>query len=72
LDAGRQGARIQRRYEGVGTSGLQPLDGGAPRQWTRWGTDPIFFFDWSPDGKWLAYSKGAVTSDVVEITATRR
>jgi Tol biopolymer transport system component/DNA-binding winged helix-turn-helix (wHTH) protein len=60
------------RYEGVGNIWLQPLDGGAPRQWTRWGTDPIFFFDWSRDGKWLAYSKGAVTSDVVKITAARR
>jgi len=60
------------RYEGVGNIWIQPLDGGAPRQWTRWGTEPVFFFDWSRDGKWLAYSKGAVTSDVVKITATRR
>ncbi|HEY3125095.1 MAG TPA: DPP IV N-terminal domain-containing protein, partial [Thermoanaerobaculia bacterium] len=60
------------RYEGVGNIWIQPLAGGAPRQWTRWGTEPIFFFDWSRDGRWLAYSKGAVTSDVVKITASRR
>ena len=60
------------RYEGVGNIWIQPLDGGAPRQLTHWGTDPVFSFDWSRDGKWLAYSKGAVTSDVVRITAVRR
>ena len=60
------------RYEGVGNIWLQPLDGSAPRQWTRWGTDPVFFFDWSRDGKRLAFSKGTVTSDVVKVSATRR
>jgi hypothetical protein len=37
---------------------------------TRWGADPVFFFDWSRDGKWLAFSKGANTSDVVLITSS--
>jgi Tol biopolymer transport system component len=60
------------RYEGVGNLWLQPLDGSAPRPWTRWGTDPVFFFDWSRDGKRLAFSKGTVTSDVVKVVATRR
>jgi Tol biopolymer transport system component len=60
------------RYESVGNIWLQPLDGSAPRQWTRWGTDPVFFFDWSRDGRRVAFSKGTVTSDVVKVSATRR
>jgi Tol biopolymer transport system component/DNA-binding winged helix-turn-helix (wHTH) protein len=57
------------RYEGLGNISSQPLDGGPPRPLTRWSPDPVFFFDWSRDGKWLAYSKGAITSDVVLISA---
>ena len=59
------------RQEGLGNIWSQPLDGGPPRPLTRWTADPVFFFDWSPDGKWLAYSKGSVTSDVVLIAAGR-
>jgi eukaryotic-like serine/threonine-protein kinase len=44
-----------------------PLDGGAPRQLTHFNADQIFWFDWSRDGKQLALSRGAVTSDVVLI-----
>jgi Tol biopolymer transport system component/DNA-binding winged helix-turn-helix (wHTH) protein len=60
------------RHEGVGNIWLLPFDGGEPRPLTSWGTDPVFSFDWSRDGKWLAYSKGAVTSDVIRISDTRR
>jgi Tol biopolymer transport system component len=58
------------RYEGIGGVSIQPLDGSPPRVLTRWGADPVFFFDWSRDGKWLAFSKGANTSDVVLITSS--
>ncbi|HEV8608627.1 MAG TPA: winged helix-turn-helix domain-containing protein [Thermoanaerobaculia bacterium] len=53
--------------EGVGNIWLLPLDGSAPAPITHWGTEPVFSFDWSRDGKWLAYVKGAITSDVIRI-----
>ena len=60
------------RQEGVGNIWLQPLDGGAPKQLTHWNPAPIFSFDWSRDGKWLAYANGSLTSDVVVIRDLRR
>jgi len=60
------------RQEGVGNIWIQPLDGSAPKQLTRWGTNPIFSFGWSRDGKWLAYASGSITSDVVVITDQKR
>jgi Tol biopolymer transport system component len=60
------------RNEGIGNISIQPLDGSPPRPLTRWSADPVFFFDWSRDGKWLAFSKGATTSDVVLITSSAR
>jgi len=50
----------------------QPLDGGPPKQLTNWKADPIPAFDWSRDGKWLAYAVGSMTSDVVLINDARR
>jgi Tol biopolymer transport system component/DNA-binding winged helix-turn-helix (wHTH) protein len=60
------------RQEGVGNIWLQPLDGSPPKQLTHWGANPIFSFDWSRDGKWLAYASGSITSDVVMISDMRR
>ena len=60
------------RQEGIGNIWLQPLDGSAPKQLTHWSANPIFSFDWSRDGKWLAYASGSVTSDVVMISDTHR
>lgn len=60
------------RQSGVGNIWAQPLEGGAPRQLTHWNPAPIFSFDWSRDGKWLAYASGSLTSDVVLVTDTRR
>src|SRR5262249_8206776 len=60
------------RYEGIGNVSIQPLDGSPPRALTRWSADPVFFFDWSRDGKWLAFSKGNSTSDVVLIADAGR
>ena len=60
------------RQEGIGNIWLQPLDGSAPKQLTHWSANPIFSFDWSRDGKWLAYASGSITSDVVMISDIRR
>jgi Tol biopolymer transport system component/DNA-binding winged helix-turn-helix (wHTH) protein len=60
------------RQSGVGNIWVQPIDGGAPKQLTHWNPAPIFSFDWSRDGKWLAYASGSLTSDVVLISDTQR
>ncbi len=60
------------RQEGVGNIWVQPLDGSPAKQLTHWGTNPIFSFGWSRDGKWLAYASGSITSDVVVITDQKR
>jgi len=60
------------RQQGVGNIWVQPLDGSPAKQLTHWGTNPIFSFGWSRDGKWLAYASGSVTSDVVVITDQER
>jgi eukaryotic-like serine/threonine-protein kinase len=60
------------RQAGVGNIWAQPLDGSAPKQLTHWIPAPIFSFDWSRDGKWLAYASGSLTSDVVLVTDLRR
>jgi hypothetical protein len=39
-----------------------------PAQLTHWNSSPILSFDWSRDGKWLAYASGSLTSDVILIT----
>jgi len=60
------------RQSGVGNIWEQSLDGSSPKQLTHWGPAPVFSFDWSRDGKWLAYANGTLTSDVVLITDTHR
>ena len=52
---------------GVSNIWSQPLDGGAPKQLTKFPADQIFSFDWSRDGKTMACSRGVVTTDVVLI-----
>jgi len=56
---------------GISNIWLQPLDGTSPKQLTNFKSDQIFWFDWSPDGRQLAVSRGAVTSDVVLIKDLR-
>ena len=53
-------------YADQGNLWAQPLDGGPPRQLTRF-TDarPIFSFAWSRDGKRLALTRTTVTDDIV-------
>jgi Tol biopolymer transport system component len=53
--------------DGVSNLWMQPLDGGPARPVTHFTTEQIFDFDWSRDGKRLAYSRGAVTNDIVMI-----
>jgi Tol biopolymer transport system component len=56
------------KHEGIGNIWIQPIDGSAPSQLTHWLPDPILAFDWSRDGKWFAFTKASLTSDVVWIT----
>jgi len=67
---GRALAYIDTR-EGTSNIWNQPLDGGSPKPITDFKSDQIFWFDWSRDGKKLACSRGAVTSDVVLISEFR-
>jgi Tol biopolymer transport system component/DNA-binding winged helix-turn-helix (wHTH) protein len=60
------------RQAGVGNIWIQPIDGGPAKQLTHWNPNPVFSFAWSRDGKWLAYASGSITSDVIQITDTRR
>jgi Tol biopolymer transport system component len=53
--------------EGVSNVWSQAVDGGAPKQLTKFAADQIFSFDWSRDGKIMACSRGVVTTDVVLI-----
>ncbi|HXB73650.1 MAG TPA: protein kinase [Candidatus Acidoferrales bacterium] len=46
---------------------LQPVDGTPPRQLTRFGSDTIYSWAWSSDGKRLALSRGSTNSDAVLI-----
>jgi eukaryotic-like serine/threonine-protein kinase len=53
--------------DGVSNIWIQPVDGRPAKQLTNFRSDQIFWFEWSPDGKQLGVSRGAVTSDVVMI-----
>jgi serine/threonine protein kinase/Tol biopolymer transport system component len=53
---------------GISNIWSQPLDGSKPTQVTDFKADQMFCFDWSPDGKQLAASRGLVTTDVVLIS----
>jgi Tol biopolymer transport system component len=46
----------------------QPIDGATPEQVTHFRDGEIFDFSISRDGKWLALSRGSISSDVVLIT----
>jgi serine/threonine protein kinase len=53
--------------DGVSNIWIQPLDGGPAKQITNFQSNQIFWFEWSPDGRQLGVSRGAITSDVVMI-----
>lgn len=54
-------------HDKVSNIWIQPMDGSAPRQMTDYKDGLIFWFDWSPDGRWMAASRGVARSDVVLI-----
>ncbi|HEV3471223.1 MAG TPA: protein kinase [Pyrinomonadaceae bacterium] len=70
VEGGRALAYID-THNGVSQVWSQPLEGGPPRQLTHFKADQIFRFDWSSDGKRLAYTRGKVTSDVILISNAR-
>src|SRR5262249_44336876 len=49
----------------------QLVAGGAPKQLTDFGSNQIFGFDWSSDGKWLACARGVETREIVLISSFR-
>ena len=53
---------------GIGNVWIQTLDGRPPKQLTDFQMDKIFWFDWTRDGRQLAFARGTVTSDVVLIS----
>lgn len=57
---------------GVSNVWSLPLAGGKPLQVTDFKTDTIFSFDYSPDGKQYALSRGTRTNDVVLISGFRK
>lgn len=56
-----------KNQDGVSNIWTQPVNGGPAKQLTNFKSDQIFWFDWSPDGRQLAVSRGTVSSDVVLI-----
>jgi Tol biopolymer transport system component len=52
---------------GVGNLWSLPLEGGEPQQLTKFESDQIFSYAYSPDGKLLASARGRTISDVVLI-----
>jgi eukaryotic-like serine/threonine-protein kinase len=52
---------------GVGNIFSFPLDGGSPKQLTKFKTEQIYNFAWSADGKTLVLARGTTTSDAVLI-----
>jgi Tol biopolymer transport system component len=52
---------------GVGNIFSFPLDGGSPKQVTKFKTEQIYNFDWSAEGNTLVLARGTTTSDVVLI-----
>ena len=56
-----------RTRDGVSTLLSQPISGGSAQVVADFKRDRIFSFEWSPDGKQLAVSRGVVQYDVVQI-----
>jgi eukaryotic-like serine/threonine-protein kinase len=53
------------RENGVDNIWIQPLDGSAGRQITKFDSEQILSFHWSPDGKNLGVLRGHTDSDVI-------
>lgn len=59
------------RIIGVENIWRQPLDGSNPQQMTHFISEFIFGFDWSPDGKQLALTRGYWEDNLVLMTGFR-
>jgi eukaryotic-like serine/threonine-protein kinase len=59
------------RENGVDNLWIQPLDGSPGRKITRFDSEHILSFHWSPDGKNLGVLRGHTDSDVVLLKETR-
>ncbi|MEK7832540.1 MAG: DUF5050 domain-containing protein, partial [Acidobacteriota bacterium] len=56
---------------GVSNIRSQPINGGSPKQLTSFGSNHIFGFDWSHDGKSLVLARGLETREIVLISNFR-
>jgi Tol biopolymer transport system component/DNA-binding winged helix-turn-helix (wHTH) protein len=68
---GQAVAFIVGERDGVGNVWVQPVAGGPPRQLTHFTSDGIQTFDWSRDGRHVAFSRSTETVDAVLITNFR-
>jgi Tol biopolymer transport system component len=59
------------RENGVDNVWIQPLDGSPGRQITKFDSEQILSFHWSPDGKNLGVLRGHTDSDVVLLKETK-
>src|SRR3989449_4248033 len=50
---------------GVSNIWSQPIDGSPPKQLTDFKSEQIFGFDWSRDGKQLAFVRAVVSNDII-------
>ncbi len=60
------------RDKGVDNLWVQPLDGGPGRQLTNFTALKIYWYQWSPDGKSLAFVRGDSPSDLVLIQDSQK
>ncbi len=51
--------------DGVGNLLAQPISGGEPKKLTAFTSERINGFDYSRDGKQIAFARGTTTSDVL-------
>jgi len=63
----RQSVAFVNSPGGVSDIWLQPINGGPAKQLTSFKAEQILAFDWSRDGRSLAFVRGVKTSDVVLI-----
>jgi Tol biopolymer transport system component len=65
-----KGLTYARTVAGVANIWNQPITGAAPQQLTHFTSDLLFSVDWSRDGKWLVYSQGRRTRDVILLSGS--
>jgi len=68
---GGQSIQYALTKNGVSNIWERKLTGGPPKQITSFKSDLIFNFNWSPDGKQLALTRGSQKSDVILLTDFR-